>query len=131
MPSAGPNSREKVISIPTTNQSGIPIKMQLRYLMVRARGTDAGLLPDSNSVEFTVRPNPASNVAALTVQLKGQIDCDDIQYELYDTAGQRLLVGRSDICEFPVPIESFSSGTYVMRFRFHGIFYDVPVVIQR
>ena len=86
---------------------------------------------DSGAVEFIVKPNPIKNSSVLTVEMKESGDCSGIQYELYDSAGRRLLVGRTDACTFPIPTSGFNSGVYVLRFKFHGVYYDVPVMIAR
>jgi hypothetical protein len=89
-----------------------------------------GAAADS-TVEFIVKPNPLSTTNTFTVELKGTPECSGIQYELYDSAGRRLLVGRTDACTFPIPTSGFNSGIYVLRFKFRGLFHDVPVMIAR
>jgi aminopeptidase N len=87
---------------------------------------------DTGDIHFIVRPNPTDGThQALTVTMLGAPLCDNIEYELYDSSGRRLVNGRSDSCEFFIPIGSFASGAYVLRFRFNGTYYDTPVSITK
>ncbi|MBC8145908.1 MAG: hypothetical protein H7X80_10010 [bacterium] len=86
---------------------------------------------DSGDVTFFVKPNPTDGSAALTVQVRGADDCVGVRYELYDSSGQRLGTGSSEMCEFTIPTEGIASGAYVLRFRFREIFHDVNVIIAR
>jgi hypothetical protein len=94
-------------------------------------GVDLYAAADSGTVEFIVRPNPITQAAVFTVEVHQSGDCSGIQYELYDSAGRRLLLGRTDACSFPIPTTGFNSGVYVLRFKFRGLYYDVPVMIAR
>jgi aminopeptidase N len=89
------------------------------------------MLQDSGQIRFKVRPNPASEVNALTVLVEGLSECNGIGYEMYDTSGRRLLVGTSDNCEFVIPITGFPSAAYILRFKHNGTYYDVPISIAR
>ncbi len=100
-------------------------------LVTSGVNTTNGAAADSGSVEFRVRPNPLSGTGAFTVSVQGTTECSGIQYELFDSAGHRLLVGRTDACQFPIPARAFASGVYVLRFKFHDLFHDVPVMIAR
>jgi hypothetical protein len=96
--------------------------------VVSTSGVSA-MAPDSGDVKFTVRPNPAADVGAVTVEVKGASDCTNIQYELFDTSGRRILIGTNDACQFTIPIANFSSGAYVLRFNYRSTFYDIPVIL--
>ncbi len=112
--------------------SGPSVRVLLRSnITVAGVEQHSGMLPDSNNIEFVVHPNPLSSTNAFTVEVHNAPNCDGIDYWLYDSAGRRLLVGHTDACEFPIPISGFNSGVYVIRFRFHELFYDVPVMIAR
>ncbi len=86
---------------------------------------------DSTNVDFLVKPNPLSSTGAFSVEVRGTGDCTGILYEMFDSAGRRLLVGRTDNCQFPIPASGFNSGVYVLRFTFRGLRYDTPVMITR
>lgn len=85
---------------------------------------------DSSGVSITVRPNPAASSMPFTVEVNGTKDCSDMQYELFDTNGQRQLEGRNSSCTFTIPTAGIASGAYVLRFHHNGVLYDVPVAIE-
>ncbi len=84
---------------------------------------------DSNDVRFTVHPNPASDTQVLHVRAENVDNCNGIGYEIYDTAGRRVVVGTAGSCEFTIPIQGFPSGAFIVRFKYAGTYYDVPVSI--
>lgn len=131
------NSRSEVVeldSIPDyttyTVNRGPSVRVLMKSVNIPA-SVEANGNQDSGAVTFIVRPNPISKMSHFTVEAHGTTECGGIQYELFDSSGRRLLLGRTDSCEFPIPTSGFGSGVYVLRFKHHELFHDVPVMITR
>jgi hypothetical protein len=86
---------------------------------------------DPEGTQFIVRPNLVSGWKELSVEVEGSDDCAGIAYEIYDTSGRRVLTGRSDRCQFTIPITRLGSGQHMIRFGLRNIPYDVPIMIAR
>lgn len=103
--------------------------------LLRATSTISGvddMAPGSGDIRgFFIRPNPATGNDMITVEARGLANCENINYQVYDSAGRYVTEGAASTCEFMLPATDLTSGSYLLRFNALGRVYDVPVVVAK
>lgn len=64
------------------------------------------------NLTMNVYPNPANTIINLEI---GKSNFENLSYQLFDVTGKLLISEKINEARTPIPMESFSSGTYLLK----------------
>lgn len=122
----------KVKKISVNKGQRLRTLLEVRSVTTTSVNETIKLFTDSTKVQITAKPNPArASAGAILVDINNLNDCTEIEYQLYDTSGKKLITGKSDRCNFSLDIKNLLSGGYILNIKTKQGLYDVPIVVAR